>query len=94
MSAKVCQILVRKIRLNQSKRLGSVWKVAEFEKRSSISGETFFKYASWGDFVTYSTSHGITGQGEQELYLPPRCRTSFMDAFCYKMNFVRNYNYH
>lgn len=39
----------------------SVWKLSEFEKISTIVGETSFPYSSWGDFVTYSTPSGANG---------------------------------
>lgn len=39
----------------------SVWKLSEFEKISTIVGETTFPYSSWGDFVTYSTPSGANG---------------------------------
>jgi len=39
----------------------SVWKLSEFEKISTIVGETSFPYSSWGDFVTYSTPTGANG---------------------------------
>ena len=39
----------------------SVWKLSDFEKISTVVGETSFPYSSWGDFVTYSTPNGANG---------------------------------